>query len=122
MRLLPRTISVSIPLNRQHLVAFRLAGEMTDGLTPEMAVGICSLTIGFSTYRAAPFGVMEDFYIVPEMRQKGVARLLIDHVLADARQKGCRSVMLGCSTDDMPMYKHLGFKTIGNMMARDLLE
>lgn len=89
---------------------------------PESAVGICSLTIGFSTYRASPFGLVDDFYIVAEMRRKGIARLLLDHVLSDARKKGCRSVILGCSTDDMPMYKHLGFRTIGNMMAKDLFE
>jgi GNAT superfamily N-acetyltransferase len=89
--------------------------------TAESVAGICSLTIGFSTYRAAPFGVMEDFYVVPEMRRRGVARLLLEYALADARKKGCRSLVLGCSDDDMPMYEHLGFRKIGNMMAQDLV-
>jgi len=86
------------------------------------AVGVCSLTVGFSTYRASPFGVIDDFYIVPEMRKKGVARVIVEHVLSDAGQRGCRSVIIGCGNEEVAMYRHLGFKTIGNMMAIDLVD
>ncbi|OGL41824.1 MAG: hypothetical protein A2161_18645 [Candidatus Schekmanbacteria bacterium RBG_13_48_7] len=84
------------------------------------AVGICSLTMGYTTYHAGYFGVMEDFYIADAMRKKGVARQMIGKLLQDAKEKGCCSVLLGCSSDDIHMYEHLGFRKIGNMMAIDL--
>jgi len=86
----------------------------------DSVLGVCSLTIGFSTYRSAPIGMMEDFYVVPEMRGRGIARQLLDSLLSDAKQKRCGSVIIGCGTDDIPMYKHFGFKVIGNMMAIDI--
>lgn len=86
----------------------------------ETAIGICSLAVAFSTYRTSSFGVLDDFFIIPEMRKKGVARLILDHVLSDARRRGCRSVIIGCGKEEAPMYKHFGFKTIGSMMAIDI--
>jgi len=83
-------------------------------------VGTCSLTIGFSTYGAAPFGVFDDFYVVPDRRKTGLARRLVDAVLAAARERGCRSVLGGVSDGDVEMWKHFGFRKIGNMMATDL--
>ena len=86
----------------------------------ESIIGVCSLTIGFSTYRSSPIGIMEDFFVVPEMRGKGIARLLMGNLLSAAQKEGCGSVIIGCDNDDMPMYEHFGFKTIGNMMAIDI--
>lgn len=86
----------------------------------DTVVGVCSLTIGFSTYHASPFGVMEDFYIVPEKRKTGIARIMMTRLLSEAEQEGCRSVLLGCGDQDMGLYESFGFKKIGNMMARDL--
>ena len=84
------------------------------------AIGICSLTMGYTTYHAGYFGVMEDFYIAQGMRKKGIARQLIERLLTEAKQKGCCSVLLGCTSEDIPMYEHFGFRKIGNMMAIDL--
>lgn len=83
-------------------------------------VGMCSLTISFSTYRAAPFGIFDDFYVVPERRGRGVARALVNAAVAEASAHGCRSVLIGCSDGDVGMWKHFGFRKIGNMMATDL--
>ena len=105
----------------------RVAGAMDAGrITFLLArdegapVGMCSLTTGFSTYRASPFGLVDDLYVDPARRRSGVARALVDAALAEARSRGCRSVLIGCSDGDIPMWEHFGFRKIGNLMATDL--
>lgn len=83
-------------------------------------VALCSLTVGFSTYCAGPFGILDDFYVMPSMRKKGVAGLLMKQLLIQAEELGCRSVLLGCQASDVAMYEHFGFRKIGIMMAIDL--
>lgn len=91
--------------------AARQAGEV---------LGICSLTVGFSTYRTSPIGLMEDFFVVPQARGRGVGRLLVERLLAEASQQRCGSVLIGCGADQIPMYEHFGFKRLGTMMAIDV--
>jgi len=82
-------------------------------------VGIASLTCAWSTFGwGAPVGMLEDVYVAPAHRRQGVARLLAERVLAEASAEGCRSVVVGCSENDVPMYRALGFKTrLGAMLA-----
>jgi GNAT superfamily N-acetyltransferase len=44
-------------------------------------------------------------------RMKGIAKLLLDFVLADSRKKGCRSVIINTNPDDTPIkwYRRIGF-------------
>jgi GNAT superfamily N-acetyltransferase len=44
-------------------------------------------------------------------RGRGIARLLLDYALADARAHGCRSVIIGADQDDSPirLYRRMGF-------------
>lgn len=54
-------------------------------------------------------------YSVPEMRGKGLAKVLIDRVLNEARKSGAEKIYLGV-TEGIPainLYKRLGFKEIG---------
>ena len=95
-------------------IAFALA---SDGADP---IGMCSLTAGFSTYGAAPFGLVDDPCVDPTRRGGGVARALLEAVTAEARSRGCRSLLIGCSDGDVGMWKHFGFRKIGNLMATDL--
>ena len=80
-------------------------------------IGCCSVTVGFSTFNYRTSGVLEDFYILPEYRHKGIARQLVQF----ARQEsGVSSLTVGCADCDIPMYKSLGFSIpIGNLLAFD---
>ena len=80
-------------------------------------IGCCSVTVGFSTFNYRASGVLEDFYILPEYRHKGIARQLVQF----ARQEsGVSSLTVGCADCDIPMYKSLGFSIpIGNLLAFD---
>jgi ribosomal protein S18 acetylase RimI-like enzyme len=44
-------------------------------------------------------------------RGRGIARQLLCHLLADAREQGCRSVVIGADPEDTPIqfYRRLGF-------------
>ena len=69
-------------------------------------IGCCSITVGFSTFDYAPSGVLEDFYIQPEYRHKGVARRLVQFAY---RESGVRSLTVGCADCGVQMYQALGF-------------
>lgn len=83
-------------------------------------MGLISLTTGFSTCRAGPFGLLEDLFVVPDRRGHGVARLLIETATDHARRAGCRSLLAGCGPRDVAMWEHLGFRSIGTLVSRDL--
>ena len=80
-------------------------------------IGCCSVTIGFSTFNYRAGGVFEDFYILPEYRHTGTARLLVQ---AARRESGVASLTVGCADCDVPMYRSLGFSVpLGNLLAYD---
>lgn len=83
-----------------------------DGNVP---VGCCSVTKGFSTFDYRPCGVLEDFYIRPEYRRRGIARELVETAV---RQSGVSSLTVGCADCDLEMYRALGFSIpLGNLLA-----
>ena len=86
-------------------------GCRVDGLL----VGCCSVSITFSTFQYGPCGVFEDFYILPEYRHKGIARLLVRFAYENS---GVTTMTVGCADCDHPMYNALGFSIpIGNLLA-----
>lgn len=77
--------------------------------------GICSVTRGFSTFNYQPCGVLEDFYILPEFRHRGLARGLVRFA---RQQSGVGSLTVGCADCDRDMYVSLGFSLpLGCLMA-----
>ena len=80
-------------------------------------IGCCSVTVGFSTYDYLPSGVFEDFYLLPEYRHKGVARMLVQFA---RRESGVSCLTVGCANCDVQMYQSLGFSLpLGNLLAFD---
>lgn len=78
-------------------------------------LGICSVTLGFSTFCYDTSGVFEDFYILPQARRQGIARALA----AFARQdSGVKTLTVGCAPCDRDMYGAIGFRVkLGDMLA-----
>ena len=82
------------------------------------AVAMCSVTRTFSTFSCAYSGVFEDFYISPQYRGSGLARLLTAHVFDYCRQSGILSLWVGSADCDVEMYKKLGFEIpLGNLLT-----
>ena len=57
-------------------------------------------------------GMVEDLFTLPSHRERGLARALIHHCVADARARGARSVLIGAEIDDTPkqIYAAIGFE------------
>ena len=78
-------------------------------------VGCCSVTTGFSTFDYSRSGVLEDFYIRPEWRHKGIAGKLVRFA---RNESGVSTLTVGCADCDRAMYGALGFSLeIGNLLA-----
>ncbi|MBP3656701.1 MAG: GNAT family N-acetyltransferase [Clostridia bacterium] len=86
-------------------------GCMADG---ELAA-CCSVTPTFSSFDYRRGGILEDFYIMPEHRYRGIARALIRFAY---RESGVSTLTVGCADCDMEMYRAIGFGIhLGNMLA-----
>ena len=85
------------------------------------AVGMCSVSILFSTYKCGPVGIFDDFYIKKEHRKKGFAKKLVSFVFNEMKAKKVTSLLLGCSDVDIEMYKHIGFNMeLGNLLSAEI--
>ncbi len=84
----------------------------------EQIVGMCSITIGFSTFNFMKMGIFEDFFIKKEYRKKGLASILTNYVFEEMKRRKIESVWVGCSNSDIEMYNHLGFDIeLGNLFT-----
>lgn len=56
-------------------------------------------------------GMVEDLFVLPDHRGRGIARALVHHAVADARSRGARTVLIGALVDDTPkdLYRRMGF-------------
>ena len=78
-------------------------------------VACCSICVTYSTFQYGKSGILEDFYICPAHRHRGIARKLV----AFAReQSGVGALTVGCADCDVQMYQAIGFRTrLGNLLA-----
>jgi GNAT superfamily N-acetyltransferase len=80
---------------------------------------MCSVSLIYSTYAFRDSGIFEDFYIVPEYRKRGMAKMLTSFVFEECRKAGLSSLLVGCSDADREMYGHLGFDVrLGQLLCR----
>lgn len=84
------------------------------------AIGVCSTTIGFSTFQCSRIGVLEDFYINPDYinRNKGIAKKLANYVFSEMEEMNITSLWVGCADIDVEKYQNLGFNIgLGNLLT-----
>lgn len=87
-------------------------GLARQGETP---VGIAVCFFGFSTFRARPLLNLHDFAVVPEARGLGVGKVLMESVIAAAREGGCCKVTLEVRSDNdraKRLYAGAGFSSL----------
>jgi ribosomal protein S18 acetylase RimI-like enzyme len=56
-----------------------------------------------------------NLYVVPEFRRQGLARRLMEEVIAHCRQEGIGTVWLHASDDGRNLYENLGFEPTNEM-------
>ena len=87
----------------------------------ERAVGVFSLCRTFSSFRCAPVGLFEDFYVLPDVRGTGVARVLAQYARTAVESIGGKTLTVTCAECDREMYQSLGFtEPIGITLSQTL--
>lgn len=86
------------------LILFEHAGQL---------VGYMVLGFGFSLEFHGRDCLLDEFYVVPEHRSKGIGRAAVEFAIATCREMGIRAVHLEAdyvNTRGHEFYKQLGFK------------
>lgn len=82
------------------------------------AIGMCSVTRGFSTFTCAEVGTLDDFFIEPVFRKQGIARQLLQTAQSWCGKHGLASLTVCCAPCDEAMYQSLGFhERLGSTFA-----
>jgi GNAT superfamily N-acetyltransferase len=80
-------------------------------------------TVGlFSELARGSVALLEDLYVLPAARRRGVATALVAHSTLDAQRRGAGTCFLAARADDTPkeMYARMGFRALG--VTRNLLK
>lgn len=88
------------------------SGEVTVLLAGDGPDGFAQLRFRPSLYTGALDAHLEELYVVPERRGRGLGRALLEAAMDHARQRGAAHVDLGTSEDDLAarnLYESAGF-------------
>ena len=88
------------------------AGEITVVLGGEPPEGLALLRFRPSLWRESLDCYLEELYVVPERRGRGLGRALMEAAIELARDRGAADMHLGTSEDDVAargLYESLGF-------------
>jgi ribosomal protein S18 acetylase RimI-like enzyme len=88
------------------------AGEITVLLVGEPPVGLAQVRLFPSIWSDGPEAYLEELYVAPQHRGKGLGRALLDATIAHAREAGASYLELNTSEDDtaaLGLYESAGF-------------
>jgi len=114
----PRVVRTSIDaaarVGDEPILAAELpAPNGVDGLDGWALIHDGVAVAGAWTYRCGADVGVYAVGTAPEWRRRGLARALMLHVLADARQGGARTASLQSTPMGQRLYEQLGFRTVG---------
>jgi GNAT superfamily N-acetyltransferase len=109
------------------LVHALLISQFSDFLLAEVdrqALGVLQINYRLSTWEVAPYAVIEDFYLAPQLRGRGVGTRMLDYACARAEGRGSLFVEAPLRPEDRAarrLYEQFGFSdTPRNVWRRDL--
>jgi GNAT superfamily N-acetyltransferase len=110
----------------EHAIA-QILGDSALGLVfkimrADRAIGYAALCFGFSIEWGRD-AFLDDLYVVPAERGRGLGRLAIRQLIAAARDAGCGAVHLEVMQENPAgeLYRAFGFADRGKLMTRPLL-
>lgn len=88
------------------------AGEMTALLGGDGPDGLADLRYRASVWTGALDAYIEEIYVIPERRRRGIGRALLGDAMEVARGAGATVILVATSEDDAPaidLYERAGF-------------
>src|SRR5215210_2819409 len=109
------------------LVEALLVSQFSDFLLAEVdgqALGVMQINYRLSTWEVAPYAVIEDFYLAPQLRGQGVGLRMLDYACGRAEARGSMFVEAALHPEDRAvrrLYQQFGFlDTPRSVWRRDL--
>lgn len=87
-------------------------------------VGWAYLYIIVNDRHVEPYGLLENVYVVPEYRGKGIGRSLLDTAIAEAQERSCYKLIAQSrhgKESVHALYEKLGFRNHGLNFRMDLI-
>lgn len=112
------------PMGKSDSITQELADAIIEGLknhptylgimavVDDEYVGLANCFENYSTFKAQPLINIHDFIVLPNSRNMGVGKFLLDGIAAVAKQRGCCKVNLEVRHDNTPamnLYKKVGY-------------
>src|SRR5262245_49854963 len=109
-KLLDRCVATEEGL-RQSLFGTRRHAEVIIGRWDDRPVGFAVFFHNFSTFLALPGLYLEDLFVIPEMRGRGVGKALLSRLARIAEERNCGRLewaVLDWNEPSIRFYKNLG--------------
>lgn len=84
-------------------------------------VGCLQISYRLSTWEAAPYAYLEDFYLAPEARARGIGTKMLDYALQRAEGQRAAYLALDVRADNRPaqrLYAKFGFSDSGSLLMK----
>jgi ribosomal protein S18 acetylase RimI-like enzyme len=88
------------------------ASDFLLATTNDEPIGCMQIAYRLSTWAALPYAYIEDFYLAPKARGRGVGTKLLDYALQRAEGQGCEEIKLDVRTTNTAaqrLYARFGF-------------
>jgi GNAT superfamily N-acetyltransferase len=101
-----------------HAQVTRQAMMITAALRSGRACGFIAVSVMPASLALGTAWSVRDLYVTPAHRRRGIARVLLQHVIDDARQAGAHRVSLQTETGNTPaltLYAAAGFHPVTSL-------
>src|SRR5215210_4002678 len=109
------------------LVEALLVSQFSDFLLAEVdgqALGVLQINYRLSTWEVAPYAVIEDFYLAPELRGRGAGTRMLDYACARAEARGSQFIQTLLRPHERAaqrLYQQFGFSTTPHELWHHML-
>lgn len=110
---------------RENLFGEKRYAEVIIAEFNEKPVGQALFFHNFSTFKGKPGIYLEDLYVKPEYRGKGIGKELLKKLIETAKERNCARVewmVLDWNTSAIDFYKKLGAKEMNGWLVYRLTE